>query len=347
MKSYAAIARMSDAQLLEQSFGSLGLSIGTSGPMGSLLRARIQRLWAELEAKGLRFRPHVWLSTDFFSPDGVPGIALPFYLVHPRLMLLERLQNQGCEGQGEAEGMRLLRHEAGHAFDTAFGLHRRPEWRRLFGKRSAPYLRSYAADPASRDFVRYLPLWYAQSHPAEDFAESFAIWLDPACARLTQGLSPLGREKLAWIGEVLHSLRHTAPLVKIREQTEALHIGPRRTRTLAQHYFQRTRRTAREPDPSFAPWLKRAFSSTGNELQRSSAAAHLQAQLSDMRACLPLRWREDFYSQKQVHDAMLQHCRLEGLRLAPGAAGPSPALQASWVSRSLDALSAGTARLGR
>lgn len=347
MSSYGAIARMQEAELLQQRFGSLGLSIGTRGPLGGLLRTRLKRLEAELRVKGLRFRPHAWLSTDFFSPDGVPGMALPFYLAHPRLMRLERAQSLGCEGQAEAECLRLLRHEAGHAFDTAYGLHRRPEWRRLFGKRSAPYLRSYQADPRSTDFVRYLPQWYAQSHPAEDFAECFALWLDPAGGRSGARLSALAREKLAWVDATLRGLGASKPLVEVREEFEALHLGPQAAQSLAEHYRLRARRLAREPELSFAPGLRRAFSSAGHALQRSAAAAHLLRQRAAMRASLPQRWRRDSYSQEQVLSAMLRYCRVQGLRLAPGAVGPSPERQARWVTQTLDALSAGTARLGR
>ena len=147
------LARCTDEELLARPLDSLGLHLGARNPAAQRLRARMARLEAELAAKGLAFRPHVWLSTDFFSPDGVPGFALPFYLAHPRLLALERSRRLSCEGQAEGACLRLLRHEAGHAVDTAYGLHRERSWRRLFGQRSAPYLRSFRA---LHDFIAAL-----------------------------------------------------------------------------------------------------------------------------------------------------------------------------------------------
>jgi hypothetical protein len=95
------------------------------GIEGTSLEERIARLHRELEARGLRFRPHAWLSDEWFSPDGVPGIAIPFYLAHPRLARLERRQVGEVEGGTAAWCMKILRHEAGHAIDTAYRLHRR------------------------------------------------------------------------------------------------------------------------------------------------------------------------------------------------------------------------------
>ena len=57
---------------------------------GTPLENRVARLYEELERRGLAFRPHVWLAEEWFTPDGVPGIAIPFYLADPRLMKLER-----------------------------------------------------------------------------------------------------------------------------------------------------------------------------------------------------------------------------------------------------------------
>src|SRR5690606_20585212 len=75
----------------------------------SVIPYRIERLYDELAARGLRFRPHYWLAEEWFTPDGVPGIAIPFYLADPRLMQLERRFMLECEGAGESECMRILR----------------------------------------------------------------------------------------------------------------------------------------------------------------------------------------------------------------------------------------------
>ena len=103
-------AALPDDELLTWRMCDLGLHIE-----GTVLEERIERLYDELEYRGIRFRPHFWLSDEWFSPDGVPGIAIPFYLAHPRLARLERKQMLEVEGGTEDWCLRILRHEAGHA----------------------------------------------------------------------------------------------------------------------------------------------------------------------------------------------------------------------------------------
>src|SRR5205823_8641531 len=42
-----------------------------------------------------------------------------------------------------------------------------------------PYEDEFRPEPFSRRFVRHLPAWYAQKHPDEDWAETFAVWVTP------------------------------------------------------------------------------------------------------------------------------------------------------------------------
>src|SRR5688572_21501412 len=123
---------------------------------GSFLEPHIKRLYSELNDRGIRFKPHVWLAEEWFSPDGVPGFAIPFYLAHPRLIKLERRQMLEVEGGSEPECMRIMRHETGHAIDNAFRLHGRRRYRELFGPFAQPYPDWYKPEPNSRDYVLYL-----------------------------------------------------------------------------------------------------------------------------------------------------------------------------------------------
>jgi len=168
------LTRLTDAQLLELRLCDLPVRLERS-----LVHRRVKRLYGELQHRGLPFRPHVWLSSEWFAPDGVPGIAIPFYLAHPRLEKLEKKQMLEVEGGSELACMRILRHEAGHAIDSAYRLHFRKDWRKVFGSYAQPYPESYRPRPHSRNYVLHLDSWYAQSHPAEDFAETFAVWLTP------------------------------------------------------------------------------------------------------------------------------------------------------------------------
>ena len=209
------------------------------------LDARVLRLHDEIEARGLRFRPHVWLSTGFFSPDGVPGFAVPFYLAHPRLMRLELANMHRVEGRSEEEFMRLARHEAGHALISAYRLHVRPRWRALFGNYSRPYRSSYRPDPKSRAFVRNLDGWYAQSHPAEDFCETFAVWLRPRSSWRREYAGWPALQKLEYVEQEMKRLRGVNPRVRSSERTEP--VSELRT-TLRQHYRRKRARYHGGPD---------------------------------------------------------------------------------------------------
>lgn len=162
-----------DAQdLLSRPIRELGLKIE-----GSPIERLVQQLHQELAAKKLtKFHPAIYLTDEWGCPSGEPVIGVPFYLADPALMQLERETN---DLEDLREIMMYLRHEAGHAFNYAYRLHRTPEWKQLFGPFRRPYHDNYRPVPFSRDHVRHLPGWYAQKHPDEDFAETFAVWLTP------------------------------------------------------------------------------------------------------------------------------------------------------------------------
>jgi hypothetical protein len=158
--------------LMGRKISELGLAIP-----GTRVERMTEQLYQELDAKGLAFRPPVYLSDQWGCPDGTPLIGVPFYLADPRL---ERIEDDFAEGiESAEESMRFMRHEAGHAFNYAYRLYDRADWRQTFGPYSRPYRERYNADPFSHDYVRHILGWYAQKHPDEDFAESFAVWLTP------------------------------------------------------------------------------------------------------------------------------------------------------------------------
>jgi hypothetical protein len=229
-------ARLPDEQLLQLRLCDLKLEL-TCSP----LQRHVERLYEELDERGIRFKPHVWLSSDWFSPDGVPGIAVPFYLAHPRLRRLARKMTRGVEGSNANWLQRILRHEAGHAIDSAFRLRRRAHWRALFGPASAPYRSRYRVRPGSRRYVQHLGDWYAQSHPTEDFAETFAVWLTPRSRWKRRYASWPALRKLRFVNRLAAELRGRPALVRRRARIEPLRT---QQRTLDQ-YFRTMRR--REP----------------------------------------------------------------------------------------------------
>src|SRR5262249_56649289 len=112
-------ASWSDERLLQLRLKDLKLPL-----RGTWLADRLHELRSEMAEKGLKVRPHAWLSSEWFSPSDTPGIAFPFYLAHPRLMALERKMIIDVEGGTRAECLRILRHEAGHVMQHSYALHR-------------------------------------------------------------------------------------------------------------------------------------------------------------------------------------------------------------------------------
>jgi len=159
-------------QLLPVPIRELGLSLERS-PVAPL----VEKLYAELEANGIHhFRPRCYLSDEWGCPSEEPVIGIPFYLGDPRVARVEAVVN---DVEDEREIMMYLRHEAGHAFNYAYELFRTDEWHALFGSFRRPYRDNFPFVPFSHDYVRHIAGWYAQKHPDEDFAETFAVWLDP------------------------------------------------------------------------------------------------------------------------------------------------------------------------
>jgi hypothetical protein len=159
-------------EILTKPIQQLGLKLE-----GSPLERFVQQLYKELDAKGLkRFRPRCYLSDEWGCPNMEPVIGIPFYLADPKL---QRLESEMNDIEDTRQIMMYLRHEAGHAFNYAYALYKSEEWRQLFGPFRRPYRDSYKPVPFSRQFVRHLEGWYAQKHPDEDFAETFAVWMTP------------------------------------------------------------------------------------------------------------------------------------------------------------------------
>jgi hypothetical protein len=192
--------------LLAHQISELGLAIA-----GTRVERMVEQLYQELDARGLSFRPPVYLSDQWGCPDGIPLIGVPFYLADPRL---ERIEDDFAEGiESDAESMRFMRHEAGHAFNYAYRLYDRPDWRQTFGPYSRPYRDRYKADPFSHDYVRHILGWYAQKHPDEDFAESFAVWMTPDLdwRKAYAGWPALA--KLEYVDRVMHEVANESPEV--------------------------------------------------------------------------------------------------------------------------------------
>jgi hypothetical protein len=253
--------------LLEHRISDLGLSVA-----GTLVEPLVEQLYAELEAKGLRFRPPVFLTDEWGCPSDTPIIGVPFYLADPRLRRIEA--EFAGDVESELDSIRYLRHEAGHAYNYAYRLYDRPDWRQLFGPYSRPYRDRFRVDPLSRDYVRHILGWYAQKHPDEDFAETFAVWLTPGCdwAAAYAGWPALA--KLRYVDLVAREIADTVPepVLPTPDDLPVEHLH----HTVAHHYAMAEPPFTLEDPAHFDGDLRNIFA-TREESPRGEAAADFLA----------------------------------------------------------------------
>lgn len=232
-----------DEALLRMRVRALGLRLE-----GTPLVDRVAQLHAEFASAGLPFAPECYLADEWFSPDGDPVIGIPFYLAHPRLIRLERSLMFEAEGDTPEWCMRLLRHEAGHAVVHAFDLQNARGVQKNFGRFSKDYAPEvYRPQPYSRGFVVNLENWYAQSHPEEDFAETFAVWLNPESAWRERYKGWKALDKLLFMDALMKTLgARPWPVRKGPRMCDASRLA-----LTLDTYYRRKRALWRETDPRF------------------------------------------------------------------------------------------------
>ena len=307
MTADTAWASLSDDDLLNVRMCDLGVTI-----RGTDLEQRIAQLDAELGARGLTFRPRFWLSDEWFTPDGVPGIAIPFYLAHPRLAKLELAQMLEVEGAEPDECLRILRHEAGHAFDNAYQLRSRPTRRRLFGLPATPYPEYYTPKPYSKSFVQHLDHWYAQSHPDEDFAETFAVWLDPQSMWATRYAGWPAQRKLEYMDRLMRELTRRRPRIKSLREVDPL---ARLRKTLGDHYKQKREHYGLDHPNFYERDLRNMFSDAPAYEKNASAARFVRKIRRDARSTVASFTDSYQYTIDQLLEEIIVRCREQNLRL--------------------------------
>jgi Putative zinc-binding metallo-peptidase len=297
-----------DEQLLDLRLADLPLTIE-----GSVIESRIAQLRAELDARDLRFPIHFYLSDEWFTPDGVASMAVPFYLAHPRLERLEKAQMLEVEGGEQQWCMRILRHEAGHVIDNAYKLQRRRQRRAVFGPSADPYPEFYAPKPYSKSFVLHLDPWYAQSHPVEDFAETFAVWLTPESNWTRRYAGWPALKKLQYMDTLMQSLKGRKPIVAQVEEVDPLR---RMRKSLRQHYRRKRRHYGVEHPKFYDRDLRRLFSDAPEVAGNMTAAQFLGRIRRPVRR-LVANWTGIYqYTIDKVLEDMITRCRELKLRLA-------------------------------
>jgi hypothetical protein len=299
---------LSDEELLKLRLCDLPLKIE-----GTVLETRINQLKAELAARGLNFPLHFYLSDEWFTPDGEASMAVPFYLAHPRLERLEKAQMLAVEGGEHEWCMRILRHEAGHVIDNAYKLRLRKQRRRLFGSPSKPYPEFYAPRPYSKRYVLHLDPWYAQSHPDEDFAETFAVWLTPESNWKTRYAGWPAIRKLHYMDELMQSLVNRQALLEKAEEVDPLR---RLNRTLRYHYKKKRAHYGVEHPAFYDRDLRKLFSDASEHGYGMTAAKFLRRYRRQVRSVVA-DWTGIYqYTIDRVLEDIIQRCRELKLHLA-------------------------------
>jgi hypothetical protein len=300
-------ASLPEDQLLDLRMADLPLAF--EGTLGE----RIAQLRDELAARDLQFPLHFYLSDEWFTPDGATAIAVPFYLAHPRLEKLEEAQMLEVEGGEHEWCMRILRHEAGQAIDNAYRLRLRRQRRRVFGLPSKPYPEFYTPKPYSKRYVLHLDAWYAQSHPDEDFAETFALWLTPNSEWRQRYTGWPAFKKLDYMDALMRSLRRKDARVDNAEEVDAL---PKLRTTLRQHYRNKRRHYGLDYPNFYDRDLRRLFSDAPEFADNITAAQFIARNRRPVRRVVA-EWTGIYqYTIDQVLEDMISRSRELKLRLA-------------------------------
>ena len=295
-----------EEELLQKRVRDLKIQIS-----GSPVESFIQRLYGELDAKGIRSHPPCYFADEWLCPEKTPIIGIPFYLAHPRLKHLEKKMMFEVEGGTDLSCMKLLRHECGHALNYAYDLYKKTRWRELFGHFSARYLNSYYVQPYSRRFVIHLEDNYAQSHPDEDFAETFAVWLTPNSQWETKYKDWPVIKKLRYIDNVMKKIGNQPPL-NMAQGTPPWSAA-RMTSTLAAHYERKRKVLGSEFKGFYDDSLKELFTITppdSSTLKASHLLRHNRRHIIDNVT----RWTgHRKYDVHQLVNRLILRC--EGLKL--------------------------------
>ncbi|MGZ5476221.1 MAG: putative zinc-binding metallopeptidase [Thermoanaerobaculia bacterium] len=239
-------------QLMQARISELNLRIE-----GSELEPLIAQLYRELDRAGIDYKPPIYLSDEWGCPEGIPIIGVPFYLANLQLSQIEKEIAENLETAEES--IMYLRHEAGHALNYAYRLYEDEEWHEVFGPYSRPYIEDYRPNPFSRDYVRHIAGWYAQKHPDEDFAETFAVWLDPESNWRKEYQETAALRKLEYVDQLATRIGHEQP--KVRPSRRDLPVEEM-TYTVGDYYERRA-----EPRIEIPRWfdgdLKQLFDLTG------------------------------------------------------------------------------------
>ncbi len=297
--------KVTEEELLQFRIRDLDVKI-----IGSPLEKRVEQLYTELQAKGIYFQPPCYLSDEWLCPDQVPIIGIPFYLTQPRLIALEKHFMLEAEGSTENWCMKLLRHECGHALNYAYRLFARKDWRDLFGEFETPYFNvTYEAKPYSKRYVIHLEDNYAQAHPDEDFAETFAVWLNPENDWRDRYRGWPALEKLEYVEARIKAIATKPPKIK---KVSTPWAAQKMSSTLKSFYDRKQKYLGTEFPGFYDPGLRRIFS---EESPPEKAAQFLHRHQKILLQSVSLFVPQRKFDIDQLLEKLIARCKHLDLRL--------------------------------
>jgi hypothetical protein len=308
---------LGDEALLDKKISQLGLTLA-----GTPLQPLVQQLYDELTAKGLVFHPPCHIGDEWFVPVGIPAIFVPFFLTHERLRKLERSMMLEVEGESPEWFMRLMRHEAAHAFAYAYQLTRKKKWQRIFGKTSADDTPEfYRPRPYSHSYVVHLDDWYAQSHPDEDFAETFAVWLTPGLDWRERFKGWKALQKLEYVDELMKSLAGVMAPYQPGYRVKDFNFLNVKLKT----YYAKKKKLYEDTYPDFYDRdLRQLFTGPPDAGKAHAASRYLRARRRELLDAVCEPTNEKRYRVNKLLSRLIDRCDQLDLHLPPG--GPAPDL---------------------
>lgn len=303
-------SELSDEELLGKKISDLGLRI-----FGTELEPMIHELYEELSQKGLHFHPPCFVGDEWFCPVGIPAIFIPFFLTHERLRKFERKTILEVEGETKPWFMKLMRHEAAHAYSFAYRLNRKKKWQRNFGLSSTKETGTYRPRPYSRSYVLHLDDWYAQSHPDEDFAETFAVWLTPGYDWRGRYKGWKALRKLEYVDELMRSIAGKPPLHQPKFRASEFNFLD----VTLKSYYEQKRLLYEESYPDFYDKdLRRIFSGNPGEPGGARASRSLKSHRRQILNSVCLWTNEKKYTVNQLLMKLIVRCDELNLHVKSG-----------------------------
>lgn len=336
-KSNIDLEAISDKDLLETRISDLPLKIE-----GTWLAECIAQLYAELDQKGIIFKPECYLADEWLTPKDETCIGIPFFLAHPRLIRLEKDFMAEAEGETRNWCMKLLRHETGHALSYAYKLHQRKSWQKIFGSSEEAYEDTYKYRAYSKNFVRHLDGYYAQYHPDEDFVETFSVWLTPELDWTARYKGWGALKKLKYVDKLMQEIKGKEPPVKSKVKYWRLST----LRYTLAHYYKKKKYLLAEEFPDFHdPFLKKIFFTPGEENKKWPSAFEVIAEYKkDILVSISRCCGEKKYIVNDLIKGLQKRCQQLKLKTSEDEAAIVIALSAYLASLTMNYLYTGRFR---